>query len=150
MKVLIIAAGEGTRLQPLTYTRPKPMIPLLGKPMLEHIIQQLQVLGHTEIILVVGHQRQKIEEYFGTGNNLGVSLEYAVQKERKGEADAILCAESYLKDESMFLMLDGDFFADQGMMETTVNLAQKEDVLREYYHIEEFCLLGDPIPKLDE
>ncbi|MHA1839658.1 MAG: bifunctional sugar-1-phosphate nucleotidylyltransferase/acetyltransferase [Candidatus Ranarchaeia archaeon] len=127
MKTLIIAAGEGTRLRPLTDTRPKPMIPILGKPMLEHVILQLARLDFKDIIIVVGYRRKQIESYFRDGEKFGASIKYVTQEKPEGEAHAILLAEDYLKDEERFLMVDGDFLADDEMIRQTWNIAWKKE-----------------------
>ena len=67
MKAVILAAGEGNRLKPITSTRPKPMIPLVGKPLLEHTILGLKNAGIDEILLIVGYKKEVIKEYFGNG-----------------------------------------------------------------------------------
>ncbi|MFX1490904.1 MAG: bifunctional sugar-1-phosphate nucleotidylyltransferase/acetyltransferase [Promethearchaeota archaeon] len=108
MKALILAAGHGTRLHPLTQSRPKAMLPLLDKPLLQHVIDSVQKAGLKEIVLVVGHYREQIETYFGDGAQLGVQIHYAHQSEAKGEYDAVLAAEQALAGEDQFLMTDCD------------------------------------------
>ncbi len=65
MKAMILAAGKGTRVQPLTYRLPKPMIPVIGKPVMEYLIEELAKHGFNEIMINVSHQAHRIEEYFG-------------------------------------------------------------------------------------
>ncbi len=76
MQAVILAAGEGTRMRPLTYTRPKVMLPIANKPILEHLISELSKAGVKDIVLVVGYKEEKIREYFGDGSDFGVRIEY--------------------------------------------------------------------------
>jgi len=69
MKAVILAAGEGSRLKPFTVTRPKVMIPVGDKPILEYVIDALQASGIIDIVMVVGYKREKIMDYFGDGRN---------------------------------------------------------------------------------
>lgn len=78
-KAVILAAGRGTRLQPLTYDLPKPMIPLLGKPVMEYIVEHLARQGITEIMVNVSHLADRIESYFGDGRRFGVNIGYSFE-----------------------------------------------------------------------
>ncbi len=126
MKALILAAGYGTRLHPLTQYRPKAMLPLLGKPMLHHVIEIVREAGMKEIVLVVGHFRDQIEEYFGDGDSLGVNISYAVQAEPKGEFDAVLAAEKELAGDDRFLMTDCDIISTTVRFQETLNAAKTD------------------------
>ncbi|MFX1299836.1 MAG: bifunctional sugar-1-phosphate nucleotidylyltransferase/acetyltransferase [Promethearchaeota archaeon] len=128
MKVLILSAGYGTRLHPLTQYRPKAMLPLLGKPMLHHVIDTVREAGLTEIVLVVGHQREQIENYFGDGKHMGVNISYAIQAEPKGEYDAVLAAEPQLADSDRFLMTDCDIITTTERFKETVQAAKAHDL----------------------
>jgi mannose-1-phosphate guanylyltransferase len=79
MKAMILAAGKGTRVQPLTYELPKPMIPVLGKPVLEYLIEHLQRYGVREIMINVSYLNDKIEKYFGDGRRFGVEIGYSFE-----------------------------------------------------------------------
>lgn len=107
IKAVILAAGEGTRLRPFTYTRPKAMIPVAGKPILEWIIESLRNAGLTEIIIVVHYMKEKIIEYFGDGSNFNVKITYVEQPEAKGTGDALLQVEKFIKGHD-FLLMYGD------------------------------------------
>ena len=74
MKAMILAAGKGTRVRPLTYDLPKPMIPILGKPVMAYLVEHLAKYGVTEIMVNVSYLHEKIEEYFGEGHQFGVHL----------------------------------------------------------------------------
>jgi mannose-1-phosphate guanylyltransferase len=79
MKAMILAAGKGTRVRPLTYDLPKPMIPLLGKPVMAYLVEHLHKFGVTEIMVNVAHLHEKIEEYFGEGHQFGVQIGYSFE-----------------------------------------------------------------------
>ena len=128
MKALILSAGYGTRLHPLTQYRPKAMLPLLGKPMLHHVIDTVRDAGLTEIVLVVGHQREQIESYFGDGKHMGVNISYALQAEPKGEYDAVLAAEKQLADGDRFLMTDCDIITTTERFKETMQAAKTHDM----------------------
>ncbi|MCD5396284.1 MAG: NTP transferase domain-containing protein [Candidatus Pacebacteria bacterium] len=106
MQAVILCAGNGTRLQPLTLTRPKPLIKLFGKSILEHNLEQLKGIAK-EVILVVGYKGEMIQEKIGK-NHSGLKIKYVWQKEPKGTGDAAKIAKPYLKDK--FLLLNGDDF----------------------------------------
>lgn len=82
-KGMILAAGQGTRVRPLTKDLPKPMVPLLGKPLMEYLIEHLARHGITEIMVNVAYHHQKIEEYFGDGSRWGVEIGYAYEGVRE-------------------------------------------------------------------
>ncbi|MES2933194.1 MAG: NDP-sugar synthase [Pseudomonadota bacterium] len=79
MKAMILAAGKGTRVRPLTYDLPKPMIPICGKPVMAYLIEHLAKFGVTEIMVNVSYLHEKIEEYFGDGHQLGVQIGYSFE-----------------------------------------------------------------------
>lgn len=106
MKALILAAGEGTRMRPLTANIPKPLLPVAGKPFLRHIIETLESLGIRDIYLLIGWKNLKIKEYFGDGQRFNVNITYLNQEERLGTAHAVGIAESVM--DSPFLCLNGD------------------------------------------
>ncbi len=106
MQAVILAAGRSTRTYPLTRTRPKPLIPIWDKPLLEHQLGQLAGLVK-EAILVVGYRRDQIEARFGNEHH-GIRLRYAEQRTQRGTADAVLAARPYISERS--LVLNGDDF----------------------------------------
>lgn len=79
MKAMILAAGKGTRVQPLTYDLPKPMIPILGKPVMAYLVEHLAQHGVTDIMVNVSYLHEKIEEYFGEGHQFGVQIGYSFE-----------------------------------------------------------------------
>ncbi len=108
MQAIILAAGEGTRMLPLTSTKPKPMLPIANKPILEHIINATKKAGAKDIVIVQDKSRY-IEKYFGTGEKLGVKLKYVVQEQKLGTAHAISLCEPLIKNDD-FLVINGDNF----------------------------------------
>lgn len=106
MKAVILAAGEGSRMRPLTYTRPKVMLPLANKPVLEHLLIQANKAGVREFIFVVGYRDEQVRDYFGNGGKWGVSIDYTTQRKQLGTADAIRTVEGLI-DEN-FLVINGD------------------------------------------
>lgn len=107
IKGLILAAGRGTRLRPLTDCRPKPLVPLAGRPILQYNIENLRDAGVNEIVVVIGHNSQQIPAYFGTGDALGVRLRYEEQEQLLGTAHAVFQAREALED-SPFVLVFGD------------------------------------------
>lgn len=106
MKAVVLAAGEGTRLRPLTRTRPKPMLPIGNQPLLEHVLEAGRVAGIDEFVFVVGYKRERIQNHFGDGDDWDVDIEYAVQETQLGTGHALLQAEQYV--DGNFLALNGD------------------------------------------
>ena len=79
MKAVVMAGGEGTRLRPLTSNQPKPMVPIVGKPCIEHIVELLRSHGFEEVVITLAFLPQTIRSYFGDGEALGMSIEYSVE-----------------------------------------------------------------------
>src|SRR5437879_4052009 len=101
-----MAGGEGTRLRPLTSNQPKPMVPIVGKPCMEHIIDLLRRHGVTDVVVTVAYLPQVIRGYFGDGESLGVTLHYSVEETPLGTAGSVKHAEALL-DET-FVVISGD------------------------------------------
>jgi NDP-sugar pyrophosphorylase family protein len=104
-----MAGGKGTRVYSITSDIPKPMIPICGKPILEHQINCLKKNGLTEIILVVGHLGEHIKKYFGNGKRFGCNITYYTETEPLGTAGALFKLESISDD---FILLNGDIIFD--------------------------------------
>ncbi|HJJ30330.1 MAG TPA: bifunctional sugar-1-phosphate nucleotidylyltransferase/acetyltransferase [Methanocorpusculum sp.] len=120
MQCVILAAGEGSRMRPLTTSRPKVMLPLAGKPMIEHLIRNVRDTGITDIILVVGYHEEAIRSCFDNGSAFGVSIRYVVQRKQMGTADALKTVEPFIHD--TFLMLNGDMILERSDIEKIVGL----------------------------
>lgn len=110
MKAIILAGGLGTRLRPLTNDTPKPLLPINGRPILEHAILNFKKHGITEIILSVGHLADKIKAYFGNGEKWGVEIDYAIESAPLGTGGAIKQAATGIN--GTFLVINGDNLAD--------------------------------------
>lgn len=89
MKAMILAAGKGTRVRPLTYDLPKPMIPLLGKPVMAYLVEHLAKYGVNEIMVNVSYLHDKIEEYFGEGHQFGVQIGYSFEGYTKDDGEVV-------------------------------------------------------------
>ena len=105
-----MAGGEGTRLRPLTSNQPKPMVPIVGKPCMEHILELLREHGLTDVIVTVAFLPQAIRSYFGEGDTLGMSVGYSVEESPLGTAGSVRLAARQL-DET-FLVISGDALCD--------------------------------------
>ena len=121
MKAVILAGGRGVELLPLTATRPKPMIPLLGKPILQYLIEELKSVGLTDILIVTGYKGEHIHSYFKRGTDFGVNIEYVDQGQKEGIEAAIGSILEYVQNESEFLMLFGDIIAEKGLIQRALN-----------------------------
>ena len=110
MKAVVMAGGEGTRLRPLTSNQPKPMVPIVGKPCMEHILELLRRHGMTDVIVTVAFLPQAIRGYFGDGEAMGLSIEYSVEESPLGTAGSVRLASGKL-DET-FLVISGDALCD--------------------------------------
>lgn len=102
-----MCGGEGTRLRPLTFDRPKPMIPLLNKPSVVHLVEHLAMEGFNDIVLTLGHLGREIEVALGDGHMYGVHIEYVHEKEKLGTAGGVKNAEKLFEDEP-FMVVGGD------------------------------------------
>jgi NDP-sugar pyrophosphorylase family protein len=111
MKGIIIAGGAGTRLRPLTYTRPKPLIPVVNRPFLEYQVALLKRHGITEIIFCTNYLADQIEGHFGNGSRFGVSMQYALEEKPLGTAGAIKNAQALAGRETL-VVLNGDVLTD--------------------------------------
>lgn len=109
MQVVILAAGEGTRMRPLTDDRPKPMLPVAGQPLVEHVARSAVDAGADELLFVVGYEGQQIRDHFGEAYD-GVPVRYAEQTEQAGTADAVAAAREHLH--GPFAVLNGDNLYD--------------------------------------
>lgn len=115
MKAVIMAGGEGSRLRPLTCNRPKPMVPIANKPVMEHIIELLKKYGVRDIAVTLQYMPEKIKDYFGDGREYGVSLKYFTEDVPLGTAGSVKNAEDFL-DET-FIVISGDALTDINLQE---------------------------------
>jgi UDP-N-acetylglucosamine diphosphorylase/glucosamine-1-phosphate N-acetyltransferase len=106
MECVVLAAGEGKRMRPLTAKRPKVMLPLANRPMMEHLVIAARDAGLTDFVFVVGYGEREIRRHFGDGSALGIGIRYAPQRQQMGTADALNAAHGSVEDQ--FLLLNGD------------------------------------------
>src|SRR5262245_57420791 len=111
MKAVIMAGGFGARLYPLTVQCPKPMVPFVDKPVLAHVINLLQYHGFSEIIITVQYLASQIQDYFGDGRHLGLTIHYAVEEKPLGTAGSVKNAQWYIGNKP-FLVMSGDAITD--------------------------------------
>jgi mannose-1-phosphate guanylyltransferase len=110
MKAVILAGGLGKRLRPLTSNKPKPMLPLGGKPILLHVINWVKKNDIKEIVLCVSYLHKTIEDYFGDGKKFGVKIEYAISSKPLATAGQLKTAEKFIDD--TFVCVYGDTLLD--------------------------------------
>jgi UDP-N-acetylglucosamine diphosphorylase/glucosamine-1-phosphate N-acetyltransferase len=111
MKAVLLAAGEGVRLLPITATRPKHLIKVGGKPIIQFCLEAVKNAGITKVIIVTHYMGEAIRQYFGDGAKLGLHISYAEQKEVLGTANATSVAEPYVDDD--FVLVYGDLLFSQ-------------------------------------
>lgn len=126
MKAVILAAGLGHRLRPLTETRPKPMLEIAGKPLLQYVIEGLRENQIKDILIVVGYKREIIENYFEFGDKFDVKIDYVLQEKPLGVEDAILKTEQKL-DEEELLVIHADILADPELISRTIETFRELD-----------------------
>src|SRR5487761_592439 len=115
MKAVVMAGGEGSRLRPLTVSRPKPMAPIVGRPVMEHILYLLKSHGITEVVVTVQYMASAIEDYFGDGSSLGMKIAYSREETPLGTAGSVKNAEELLQEP--FLVISGDAMTDYNLTE---------------------------------
>ena len=124
MKAVVLAAGEGVRLRPLTLTRPKHMISVGGKPILEHCLTAIKACGINDVIIVVNYMADNIRSYFGSGEKLGLKIEYAYQKSVIGTGNAVGVAEPYVEED--FLLVYGDLLFTPEALKKVLSLHKRK------------------------
>lgn len=116
MKGVILAAGKGTRLYPITHHIPKPLLPLANRPTLHYAFDRLKELGITEICIVVGEMGPQMQSELGDGSQFGISLSYVTQTHPQGLAHAVQFAKEFVGDDDFVLYL-GDAIYSEGFKE---------------------------------
>lgn len=114
MKAVILAGGKGVRLRPLTYTIPKPLLPVGEKPILEEIIERLKAQGVRDFVIAVGYRAELIETYFRDGSQLGVRIAYVRETAPLGTAGplALVRAQCDVPEDEPLLVMNGDILTD--------------------------------------
>jgi mannose-1-phosphate guanylyltransferase / phosphomannomutase len=115
MKAVVMAGGAGSRLRPLTISRPKPMVPIVNKPVMAHILDLLKRHGITDIIVTVQYMADDIQDNFGDGHNIGMNIQYSVEEVPLGTAGSVKNAQAMLDD--TFLVISGDALTDFDLTE---------------------------------
>src|SRR4051812_29356536 len=126
MKAVILAAGRGTRMRDLTKGLPKPMLKVRGKPILEHIIEGLKPAGILEFCIITGFRADIVEGYFGSGSNLGVSIQYVRQIVQDGTGKAPELAKEFAGNDP-FLLTYGDILVDPGTYRQMIDRYRSSD-----------------------
>ncbi|MEA1924859.1 MAG: bifunctional sugar-1-phosphate nucleotidylyltransferase/acetyltransferase [Candidatus Altiarchaeota archaeon] len=124
MDAVVLAAGEGVRMRPLTSTRPKPMLPVAGKPILEWDLEALAINGFRKIYMIVGYRRESIENYFGDSFK-GMGIEYVHQRDQLGTGHAISLVEEKAGDP--FLVMNGDLLVSDQLIKKFVGDNKKHN-----------------------
>jgi mannose-1-phosphate guanylyltransferase/phosphomannomutase len=115
MKAVVMAGGEGSRLRPLTINRPKPMVPLVDRVVMHHIIELLKIHGITEIVVTVQYLANNIQDYFGDGSSFGVNISYSLEDTPLGTAGSVKNAQHLLNEP--FIVISGDALTDFNLSE---------------------------------
>jgi UDP-N-acetylglucosamine diphosphorylase / glucose-1-phosphate thymidylyltransferase / UDP-N-acetylgalactosamine diphosphorylase / glucosamine-1-phosphate N-acetyltransferase / galactosamine-1-phosphate N-acetyltransferase len=157
-KCVILAGGAGTRIAPLAVNKPKPMFRIMGKPLVQHVIEAMKDAGVREFIVVVGHESEKVKEFLGDGSALRVKVRYTIQEEALGMANALLTAEGLIKKEEQFLVVNAnDIFEPKlirSMIEkqksTGAGIVMSCRTMQETWKYGILSLEGDRIKKLVE
>ncbi|MEZ3165569.1 sugar phosphate nucleotidyltransferase [Halorubrum miltondacostae] len=123
---VILAAGEGRRLAPLTNRRPKPMVPVANRPLLEHVVEAITATAIDRIVFVVGYKQERIRNHFGDGDNWGVTIEYVEQATQLGTGHAVLQAEPVV--DGPFVVLNGDRIVDPEIVSQLRDSAVEADL----------------------
>lgn len=115
MKAVVMAGGEGSRLRPLTIGRPKPMVPMVSKPVMAHILDLLKRQGITEVVVTLHFMPEIIQSYFGDGSSLGIKIDYTIEETPLGTAGSVKNAQEYLDEP--FIIISGDAVTDINLQE---------------------------------
>jgi len=110
MKAVVLAGGRGTRLRPLTFSVPKPLLPIDEKPILEIILTNFRKYNITEIIISIGYQGELIKAFCGDGSKFGLSIKYVNEEEALGTAGPLSLMKEYFSKGEKFILMNGDIF----------------------------------------
>ncbi len=110
-KAVLLAAGKGTRMKELTNDIPKPMLPVQGRPILQHIVDGLKAAGVTRVLIVVGYRADVVREFFGDGSKFGLAIEYTVQEVQDGTGRVVELARDFAGADP-FVLSYGDILVD--------------------------------------
>ena len=132
MKAVVLAAGEGVRMYPLTDTRPKVMLPVADRPIVEHLLLSLREAGIEDFVFIVGYRAETVRDYFGSGGEWGVKIEYITQRRQRGTAHALrqikgLGAEKFLLVNGDILLKGSDIARVLARDTVTMGVAEVDD-----------------------
>jgi bifunctional UDP-N-acetylglucosamine pyrophosphorylase/glucosamine-1-phosphate N-acetyltransferase len=125
LQTVILAGGTGKRVFPLAVNKPKPMFKILGKPLIQHVIETLKEAGLKDFIIVIGHNGEQIKEYLADGSKLGVNIGYTVQKEALGMANALETAKGLVEDN--FSVVNADDIFESSLIKRMIKQFKKRD-----------------------
>ena len=118
MKGIILAAGKGTRLHPLTTIISKQLLPIYDKPMIYYPLSTLMLLGITEILIITTEQDKCIfEKLLSDGSKIGLKIQYEIQEEANGIAEAFIISEKFINNDSVTLILGDNLFYGHGYLD---------------------------------
>ncbi|HYM49972.1 MAG TPA: sugar phosphate nucleotidyltransferase [Candidatus Limnocylindrales bacterium] len=137
MKAVVMAGGEGSRLRPLTSGLPKPLVPVVGKPIMEHILRLLREQGIEEVIVTLQYLGSAIRDYFGDGSDFGMDITYVVEDAPLGTAGSVKNAQSHLQEP--FIVISGDALTD-------IDLGRAVEFHREHGALATIVLTSVPTP----
>jgi mannose-1-phosphate guanylyltransferase/phosphomannomutase len=112
MKAVVMAGGEGSRLRPLTLERPKPMLPVVNRPVLGHILHLLKQHGIVDVVITLQYLAAQIQDYYGDGKAFGMNIDYVIEESPLGTAGSVKNAQPYLEQDQPFLVISGDALTD--------------------------------------
>lgn len=138
-QAVILAAGEGQRLRPFTVSKPKVMIPIANKPIMQYVIEAVAVDGIRNIVVVVGYRKDQVVDYFGSGEQFGVEIDYVEQTQQLGTAHALKQVKE--KVHGRFLTLSGDNVIEPGTISTLIDVEQDTILVNEQENISKYGVI---------
>lgn len=127
-KAVLLAAGRGTRMRELTAELPKPMIPVRGRPILQHIVEGLRDAGVRQFLIIVGYRADVVRDFFGDGSRFGVQVEYTVQEVQDGTGRVVELARDFAGADP-FVLSYGDILIEPENYQRLVRLAEAEAII---------------------
>jgi dTDP-glucose pyrophosphorylase len=126
-KGIVLAAGKGTRLMPLTLAMPKEMIRIGVKPVIEHAIEVLKAGGIREILVIVGRKKESIMDYLGSGERLGVDIYYRIQEDPKGSANAVYHGRDFVGAEDFVVIYGDNYFKPYTIIKDVIKVHKNKN-----------------------